>query len=114
MSELEGIRAKAYENSTMHKEIAKLFHGRHTHRKEFFLGPKVLLYDSKLHFFRPIEILLDWSFHYFSCFFTWCYIDTGPMRDMHFKKNGERLKSFMELTCKGERSRVFDALQTTI
>ena len=36
LSELEEIRPKAYENSRMHKERAKLFHDRHIHRKGFF------------------------------------------------------------------------------
>ena len=51
LSQLEEIRAKADENSRIHKERAKLFHDRHIHRKEFFLGQKVLLYDSRLHLF---------------------------------------------------------------
>ena len=51
LSELEAIRAEAYENSRMRKEIAKLFYDRHIHRKEFFLVQKVSLYDSKLHLF---------------------------------------------------------------
>ena len=51
LSELEEIRVEAYENSRMHKEGAKLFHDRHIRRKEFLLGQKVLLYDSRLHLF---------------------------------------------------------------
>jgi len=51
LSELEEIRVEAYENSRIHKEGAKLFHNRHVHRKEFFPGQKVLLYDSRLHIF---------------------------------------------------------------
>jgi len=38
LSELEGIRVEAFEDSRMHKERAKLFHERHIHRKEFFTG----------------------------------------------------------------------------
>jgi len=38
LSELEEIRAETYENSRIHKERAKMFHDRHIHRKEFFLG----------------------------------------------------------------------------
>ena len=51
LSELEEIRAEACENSRMHKERAKLFHDRHIHRKEFFPGQNVLLYDCRLHLF---------------------------------------------------------------
>ena len=35
LSELEEIRAEAYENSRTHKGRAKLFHDRHIRRKEF-------------------------------------------------------------------------------
>ena len=39
------------ESARSYKERAKLFHNKHILRKEFSLGMKVLLYDSKLHIF---------------------------------------------------------------
>ena len=51
LSELKEIRAEAYESARSYKERAKLFHDKHILRKEFALGMKVLLYDSKLHLF---------------------------------------------------------------
>ena len=51
MSELDEIRAEAYESAKSYKEKAKLFHDRHILRKEFTPGMKVLLYDSRLHLF---------------------------------------------------------------
>ena len=51
LSELEEIRAEAYESARSYKERAKLFYDKHILRKEFAPGTKVLLYDSKLHLF---------------------------------------------------------------
>jgi len=51
LSELEEIRAEAYESARSYKERAKLFHDKHILRKEFALEMKVLLYDSKLQLF---------------------------------------------------------------
>jgi len=51
LNELEEIRVKACVKSRMYDERAKLFYDWHIHRKEFFLGQKVLLYDSILHLF---------------------------------------------------------------
>ena len=51
LSELEEIRAKAYESARSYKESAKLFHDKHILGKEFAPGMKVLLYDSQLHLF---------------------------------------------------------------
>ena len=97
-SELEEIRAKAYENSRRHKVWAKLFHDRHIHRKEFFPGQKVLLYDSKLHlFFRQIEISWTGPFVISHIFSHGAIKIQEPMRGTHFKVNGQRLKPFLEL-----------------
>ena len=51
-SELDEIRAEAYESARSYKERAKLFHDRHILRGEFAPGMKVLLYDSRLHLFQ--------------------------------------------------------------
>lgn len=51
LSELEEIRAEAYESVRSSKERAKLYHDRQILRRTFILGMKVLLYDSRLHLF---------------------------------------------------------------
>jgi len=51
VSELEEIRAEAFESARSHKERAKLFHDRHILRKDFTPRRKFLLYDSKLYLF---------------------------------------------------------------
>ena len=94
MSELEEIRAEAYENSRRHKERANLFHDRHIHRKEFFLGQTVLLFDSRLHLF-PGKLRSPFII---SHIFSHGVIEIqDPMRGAHLKVNGQRLKPFLEL-----------------
>jgi len=51
LSELEEIKAEAYESARSYKERAKLSYDKHILRKEFATGMKVLLFESKLHLF---------------------------------------------------------------
>jgi len=51
LSELDEIRAEAYEMAQSYTEMAKLFHDKHIFRKQFAPGLKVPSYDSKLHLF---------------------------------------------------------------
>ena len=49
LSEFEEIRKYAYENSNIFKTKAKEFHDKNIQRKNFVVGDKVLLYNSRLH-----------------------------------------------------------------
>ena len=51
ISELEEIRNEAYENTWITKSRTKIFHDQIINRKNFSLGDKVLLYNSRLHIF---------------------------------------------------------------
>ena len=86
LSELEEIKAEAYENSRTYKERAKLFHDRHIHRKEFFPGQKVLLYDSRLHLFSG-KLRSRWTGPFISSrVFSHGAIEIqNPTRGTHFK-----------------------------
>ncbi|PKI76594.1 hypothetical protein CRG98_002903 [Punica granatum] len=48
LQELEEIRLEAYDNAAMYKERAKLLHDKVLLRKDFSIGQKVLLFDSRL------------------------------------------------------------------
>jgi len=52
ISELEEIRNEAYKNARITKSRTKTFHDQIINRKNFAPGDKVLLYNSRLHFFR--------------------------------------------------------------
>ena len=73
LSELDEIRAEAYESAQSYKERAKLFYDRHIFRKDFTSGMKVFLYDSKaLSASREIEVPMDGSLYCLTCFSLWC------------------------------------------
>ena len=48
LSELDEIRLEAYENSKFYKEKTKKFHDSLIAKKDFVVGQKVLLYNSRL------------------------------------------------------------------
>ena len=48
LSELDDIHLEAYENSKFHKEKTKKFHDSLIAKKDFVVGQKVLLYNSRL------------------------------------------------------------------
>ena len=98
LSELDEIRAEAYQNARSYKERAKLFHDRHILRKEFTPGMKVLLYDSRLHLF-PGKLRSRWTGPYIvSHVFPYGAVEIAdPHTGAKFKVNGQRLKQFLEL-----------------
>ena len=49
---LKKIGVKAYDSARPYKERVKLFYGRRIRTKQFTLGMKALLYDSKLYLFQ--------------------------------------------------------------
>ena len=98
LSELDEIRAEAYETARSYKERAKLFHDRHILRKEFTPGMKVLLYDSRLRLF-PGKLRSRWTRLYIvSQVFPYGAVEiANPNTGTKFKVNGQRLKQFLEL-----------------
>ncbi|XP_010245801.1 PREDICTED: uncharacterized protein LOC104589248 [Nelumbo nucifera] len=74
LQELKELRLEACENSRIYKEKTKLFHDNLLLRKQFMVGQKVLLYNSRLKL-MPVEIKI---------------LDTNKV----FKVNGHRLKLF--------------------
>jgi len=97
-SELDEIRAEAYESARLYKERAKLFLDRHILRKEFTPGVKVLLYDSRLHLF-PGKLRSRWMGLYIVLHvFPYGAVEIqDPDTGAKFKVNGQRLKKFLDL-----------------
>ena len=60
LSELDEIRRDAYENNLLYKERAKIVHDKMINRKDFKVGQKVLLYDSRLRLF-PGKLRSRWT-----------------------------------------------------
>ena len=51
LNALEEIRLEAYENARIYKEKTKKWHDNRIARREFKVGEKVLVYNSRLKFF---------------------------------------------------------------
>ncbi|XP_074352557.1 uncharacterized protein LOC141691696 [Apium graveolens] len=107
LSELEEIRNDAYENSKIYKEITKLLHDKSILRKSFSPGQKVLLYNSRLHFF-PGKLRSRWEGPYVvKVVFPHGAIEIeNPKTGETFKVNGQRLKPFLELPVNSEEEMI--------
>ena len=93
LSELDEIHLEAYENSIFYKEKTKKFHDSLIAKKDFVVGQKVLLYNSRLglmsgmlrsKWIGPFEVTNVFPY------------DTVEIKsestDKSFKDNGHRLK----------------------
>ena len=60
LSELEEFCNEAYEITKIYKEKTKAWHDKHIVRKEFELGQRVLLFNSRLKLF-PGKLKPRWS-----------------------------------------------------
>ncbi|KAG8647521.1 hypothetical protein MANES_09G078408v8 [Manihot esculenta] len=97
LQELEKIRRDAYENSWNYKTKTKASHDNHLSRKQFEVGDKVLLFDSRLKLF-PGKLRSRWIGP-FIVEHTYPHgavdirsIETGKI----FKVNGHHLKLYFE------------------
>ena len=98
LSELDEIRAEAYESARPYKDRVKLVHDRHIFREEFSSRIKVLLYDSRLHLF-PGKLRSQWTGLYIaSHVFPYGAVEIqDPQSGATSKVNGQCLKQFLEL-----------------
>ncbi|XP_024195565.1 uncharacterized protein LOC112198666 [Rosa chinensis] len=94
-NELEEIRNDAYENSRVYKEKTKALHDRMISRKDFSIGQKVLLFNSRLKLF-PGKLRSRW----FGPFLVTNVYSHGAVEIQNlrthdkFKVNGHRLKPY--------------------
>ncbi|KAL0313052.1 UNVERIFIED_CONTAM: hypothetical protein Sradi_5704500 [Sesamum radiatum] len=94
--ELEEMRLDAYENTRLYKEKTKAFHDSFILRKQFDVGQKVLLYNSRLKL-MPGKLRSRWIGPFeVSNVFSYGAVEIRSF-DMGktFKVNGHRLKPFM-------------------
>lgn len=52
LTELDEFRLEAYENHELYKEKTKKFHDKMIKKREFHVGDKVLLYNSRLRLYH--------------------------------------------------------------
>ncbi|XP_051135437.1 uncharacterized protein LOC127254388 [Andrographis paniculata] len=60
LHDLTEFRYLAYESAKLYKEMMKFYHDRKWKKKEFTVGSKVLLYDTRLHLF-PGKLKSRWT-----------------------------------------------------
>ncbi|XP_074297802.1 uncharacterized protein LOC141628578 [Silene latifolia] len=78
LKELEELQPESYENAATYKERTKAWHDKMILRREFKVGQKVLLFQSRFRLF-PVEV-------------------RDPMIDKVLKVNGQRLKPYHDAT----------------
>jgi hypothetical protein len=95
LNELEEFRLDAYENARIYKERTKSFHDKRIYRREFHVGDRVLLYNSRLKLF-PGKLRSRW----FGPFEVTKVYPSGAVEltdgNTTFVANGHRVKLFVE------------------
>lgn len=97
LQELEEIRRESYENAAIYKEKTKAWHDKMIMRKEFKVGDKVLLYQSRLRLF-PGKLRSRWDGPFVVVkVYPHGAVDIRSLStDSDFKVNGQRLKPYFE------------------
>ncbi|XP_019707786.2 uncharacterized protein [Elaeis guineensis] len=95
LQELEEIRLEAYENSRIYKDKTKAFHDKMIARKQFVVGQKVLLHNSRLKL-MPGKLRSRWIRPFkFTNVFPYGAVEVQSFEtNKVFKINGHRLKPF--------------------
>ncbi|XP_062118630.1 uncharacterized protein LOC133832279 [Humulus lupulus] len=96
LNELDEFRNEAYENAKIYKEKYTASHDKRIIRKDFQLGDKVLLFNSRLNLF-PGKLKSRWSGP-FTVVVSLPYgvVQIHSEKTGHFKVNGQRLKHYLE------------------
>ncbi|XP_056688625.1 uncharacterized protein [Spinacia oleracea] len=96
LNELDELRFEAYENHRLYKEQTKKFHDKIIQKREFNIGDKVLLYNSRLRLF-PGKLKSRWSGPFtITEVKEHGAIEVASENGTKFKVNGQRLKLYTE------------------
>ncbi|XP_027337189.1 uncharacterized protein LOC113850864 [Abrus precatorius] len=97
LQELGELRLKAYENSKIYKEKTKRYHDKMISRKEFYIGQKVLLFNSRLKL-MPGKLKSKWlrPFIVTKVFSHGVVEIISDSTSKSFMVNGHRLKPYLQ------------------
>ncbi|XP_021747442.1 uncharacterized protein LOC110713291 [Chenopodium quinoa] len=98
LNELKELRYDAYESSRLYKEKTKKWHDQHIRNKNFKVGDKLLLFNSRLRLF-PGKPKSKWSDHFVISKTTPYGSFELDVDGNKFMVNGHRLKHYF---CKKE------------
>jgi hypothetical protein len=106
LNEMDEFRNDAYENSRIYKERTKQWHDKFIQGKEFRVGEKVLLYNSRLRLF-PGKLKSRWTGP-FTVVKVYPYgtVELQHPEKGNFKVNGQRLKRYLEGEFSKEKSSI--------
>ena len=97
LSELNECHEKAYHNTKIYKERTKRWHDKRIKKKDFTLGDKVLLFNSRVKLFGHGKVWSKWEGP-FKVIRTSSHGAVTLQNDEGtlFKVNGQHLKMFLE------------------
>ncbi|XP_059441904.1 uncharacterized protein LOC132174229 [Corylus avellana] len=96
--ELEELRQDAYENARLYKERTKAYHDKQLFRKEFHVGQKVLLYNSRFRLFPSKLMSQSYGPYTITRVFPHGALEVhNPKENQTFKVNGHRAKPYLEM-----------------
>ena len=96
INEMDEFYNDAYENARIYKDKTKRWHDKHILSREFEVGQKVLLFNSKFRLF-PGKLHSRWSGPFVvTQVFPYEAIEVRHEEKGTFKANGQRLKPYMD------------------
>ena len=103
LNALDELRTDAYENAKIYKEKTKAWHDKHIVRKEFVVGQRVLLFNSRLKLF-PGKLKSRWSGPFeVTQVFPYGSVELKAANGSVFKVNGQRVKPYYGGVFESER-----------
>ena len=93
---MDELRLEEYENAKLYKERMKKWHDKHIRKKNFEVGQKVLLFNSRLRLF-PGKLKSRWSGPFVvTKVFPYGAIEVSHDEKGSFTVNGQRLKPYID------------------
>ncbi|GJY42643.1 reverse transcriptase domain-containing protein [Tanacetum coccineum] len=95
LNELNELQDQAYENSLIYKEKAKKIHDSKVKTREFHVGDRVLLFNSRLKTFSG-KLKSHWSNPFtITKVFPYGTVELSQPNSPNFKVNGHRIKHYL-------------------
>lgn len=95
LNKIDEFCLRGYESSSIYKENMKEYHDRKNEKREFAIGDRVLLFESKLKLFLG-KLRLRWRRPYqVVMVYPYGYIELENDEGLTFKVNGKKVKRYL-------------------